>query len=242
MDDEKQLKRLGRRTLQVYRELDPIAQKTATTMKATCSKGCAHCCYLLSLISLPEAVAIAERLLTRPEWQTQYSHLLRILYEHVNVLANPDLSGASYFAAKIPCVFLGTDKTCRIYDVRPTSCRYHYVISDPKHCSPDAEDLDKRASIDSLPYTLKVLEDNLHVSKQVGIPMAVAPMQVMVLWALKLLSEGRKAFNAALEDQTLGALGLSYWMARLTEDSPLMREAQERMRAREQAQDALTNG
>lgn len=33
-----------------------------------------------------------------------------------------------------PCLFLGKDGKCSVYDIRPAICRAYFVSSDPKHC------------------------------------------------------------------------------------------------------------
>jgi Fe-S-cluster containining protein len=227
---DKQSKRLGRRTLALYREMDPLAEKAAATMKTTCSKGCSHCCHLLTIVTLPEAVAIAERLLTDIQWQAEYARLMKVLYEHANVLADPNLTRVSYFDKRLPCVFLGVEGQCRIYDIRPTACRYHYVVSDPKRCSHDTDN-NETAIIDLRALEMKVWQDGVHASKQSGLPMLAAPFQVVLLWALKLLGEGRSAFDEAMKDESLGALSLSYWMKGM-EDSALARETDENAKRR----------
>lgn len=228
---DKQSRRLGRRTLAVYKEVDPIAQKAAEKMGTTCSKGCSHCCHLLTIVTLPEAVAIAERLLTDLEWQKQYSHLTKVLYEQLQVLADPNLTRVSYFDKRMPCVFLGAEGQCRIYDIRPTACRYHYVVSDPKRCSHDTDN-NETSIIDLRALENKVWQDGVHVSKQTGLPMLAAPFQVILLWALKLLGEGRSAFDEAMKDDSLGPMGLRYWMETMTADSALAQETLENAKKR----------
>lgn len=228
---DKQSKRLGRRTLALYREMDPLAEKAAAKMGTTCSKGCAHCCHLLTIVTLPEAVAIAERLLTDLQWQAEYSRLMKVLYDQLNVLADPNLTRVSYFDKRMPCVFLGAENQCRIYDVRPTACRYHYVVSDPKRCSHETDN-NETAIIDLRSLEMKVWQDGVHVSKQNGLPMLAAPFQVILLWALKLLGEGRSAFDEAMKDPSLGAMGLMYWMEGMTSDSALAKETLENAKKR----------
>jgi Fe-S-cluster containining protein len=225
---DKQSRRLGRRTLQVYQETDPIAQAAAKKMGATCSEGCAHCCYLLTTVTIPEAVAIAEHLLTDLSWQAQLSTLVKKLYDQLNELADPNITKASYFDKKIPCIFL-RDNKCGIYKIRPTACRYHYVVSDPKNCAHGAENTET-ARIDLVALEARAWSEGQRVSRQVGIPMTAAPLQVSLMWALKLLAEGREAFEKATKDQSLGVMSLGYWLQLMVTDSPLAQSLLEEAR------------
>lgn len=228
---DKQSKRLGRVTLAVYREADPVAEKAAKTMGATCSKGCSHCCHLLTIVTFPEAVAIAEHLLTDLQWQANLGGLLSKLYEQINLLADPNLTRKSYFEKKIPCVFLGMNNECRIYPVRPTACRYHYVVSDPANCSHEAPENVETARIDLIALESKVWQEESRVSRQVGTPMFAAPLQVSLLWALKFLGENRAAFEKALTEDH-GVMGPLYWMNMMATDSPLASEILESAKKR----------
>lgn len=219
---EKNLKRLGRRTLQVYQECDRIATQTAKTAKTTCTKGCDHCCHLLTIVTLPEAAAIAEHLLTDPAWRPKLAALLVQLYEQLLPLSDPALTRESYFDQHIPCVFLGADRTCGIYDVRPTACRYHFVVTDPKHCAYDAEDR-QVGRLDLRALEARVWQDSSHISSQVGVLMVAGPMQIALLGALKLLDEGLVAFMSTLRDRSLGPLSLTYWMQLMvSSDTPFV--------------------
>lgn len=87
---------------------------------APCRDGCSHCCNMATLMSLDEAREVERatgRKLTMPTDTV-------LLADHVE--AQRDRYNG------VPCSML-KDGRCSIYDVRPFSCRVHYVL--------DADDL-----------------------------------------------------------------------------------------------------
>ena len=122
-----------------------------------------------------------------------------------------------YFRKKVPCTFLDTaTNRCTIYSVRPSACRYHAVVSDPELCSPDVRGVVGKVNVMALDAAM--LSESNRVSNQVKMPLFIAPLPVVVLWAFKLLIEGREVFDAALNDPEMGAMDLMGWMERLNND------------------------
>lgn len=215
--DLKRLRRMGRKMLSVFEELDPKVAKSMEGMNVSCKSACAGCCYQLILVSLPEAVAVAEYFLQDVQRRQLIPLLMRSFWEQLQTLPSADTvmeARQKYFAKKIPCTFLALDtKLCTIYDVRPAACRYHYVVSDPVLCSPE-QGLKEVGMVNTRAAGNQVLSAANKVSGQTKIGFYVAPMPVAMLWAFKLLIEGRESFETALKETDLGPMDLSHWQAR----------------------------
>lgn len=90
-----------------------------------CSKGCYYCCHQPVGINLAEARTIALYLPTLPDDVRADS--LKRLKKMANV--TPQKYGKTNLNKKYPCPFLHEDGSCRIYDVRPLSCRRYTSVS-----------------------------------------------------------------------------------------------------------------
>jgi Fe-S-cluster containining protein len=217
IDDLKKVRRMGRKMTALYEVLDPAVAKSTAHLTISCKPGCAGCCYLLALISLPEGVAIAEYFLEDTQRRNLIPLLMRSFYEQVQSMPSGSFKSFTevreqYFEKKVACTFLDTEtKLCTIYPVRPGACRYHMVVSDPKLCQPEAG-VQEVARPDTREAEARMLSEANRVSNQAKVPLYVAPLPVVMLWAFKLLIEGRKAFEEALKDESLGAMGLHVWM------------------------------
>jgi Fe-S-cluster containining protein len=176
----------------LYKNLDAVAELRAMQLKATCAKGCSHCCYLLATASFVEALYIADELLQRPDWRDW----LPKLNEAAKKFCYPGVNKRNYFNQGIPCVFL-KDSTCVIYDKRPEACRYHYVASPPGNCSHRMPENTGTAIINMMPLSEKVWELNALVIRQLtedfgdSMPaMLVGPIPIVILWAMTFLIGG----------------------------------------------------
>lgn len=204
---------MGRKMTTLYDKLDPVFEKSASQLTLSCKAGCAGCCYQLTLVSLPEAVAIAEYFLMDTQRRGLIPLLMRSFLEQAGKIPPGDIKAIrqEYFHKKVPCTFLDEEtKLCTIYPVRPSACRYHAVVTDPALCQPEAG-IQEVGFVDTRVVTAHVLSEANRVSKQTKIPLFLAPLPVMMLWAFKLLIEGRAAFELALKDDGLGSLGLKEW-------------------------------
>lgn len=225
IDDAKRLRRMGRKMTALYDVIDPALKKATEGMSITCKAGCAGCCYLLALVSLPEAIAIAEHFLSDTQRRQLIPLLMRSFFEQAQAIPPGPFKTIreSYFAKKVPCTFLDTEtKLCTIYSVRPSACRYHFVVTDPVLCQPESGNQEV-ARINTVEADARVLSEANRVSNQTKIPLFVAPLPVAMLWAFKLLIEGREAFELALKDDTLGALSLKGWTELLHADESALK-------------------
>lgn len=223
----KRQRRMGRKMTSLYKELDALFVQKSEGMKLSCTKGCDSCCHLLVLVPLPEAVAIAEHFLSDQRRKLLIPDVSRRCFEQITKIPlQPGTTEAfgtirsAYFASKTPCALLDpATKTCTVYDVRPEACRYHYVTSDPAQCSPDRPGA-QVSRLDTLEFDVRALSEARKVSHQTKMPLYVAPLPVALLWAFKLLIEGREAFDAALREpaEQLGALNLLGWTELLARD------------------------
>jgi Fe-S-cluster containining protein len=218
-DDLKRLRRMGRKMASLFETLDPEVAKAIEPLNVSCKTGCAGCCYLLTLVSLPEAVSIAEYFLSDKERRNLIPLLMRSFWEQVQHIPPGNFKAIrqAYFQKKVPCTFLDEEtKLCTIYPVRPGACRFHFVVSDPVLCQPE-RGIQSVGHVNTLGVEAQVLSEANRVSNQTKMPLFIAPLPVVMLWAFKLLIEGRAAFDAALKEEN-GVMGLNVWMEMLHGD------------------------
>ena len=199
--------RLGRRMLAVYREKDRDLSKVAA--ESSCTKGCSSCCNRLIRVTFPEAVAIAEYVISRPEFKLDHQRILDGMYAQLaEIKGLAPVNTRQYFEQSNPCVFLTPEKTCSIYEVRPTGCRSHFVSTAPTACAPTSAEPVQALDTEATTYYMN--SEALRVSKQTNTPLWSGPLQVMLTWAFLLLREGRQSVEA-LHAKDLGILDLNRW-------------------------------
>ncbi len=93
------------------------------------------CCYQSVFVSFYEAFPIARRLRLEGRATSQFIAELRRIGEE-----SEGEGRVAWFDKNQPCVFLTKKYECSIYDVRPLTCRAHFVISPPENCLPEAVD------------------------------------------------------------------------------------------------------
>lgn len=114
-----------------------------------CQQGCANCCHLLIILSVPEALRLAEELILMP--LSEYEKLRRYwdsisnfireqlpmnsLPRNLNYIDYPNLRAISnwYTKQRKPCVFL-QDNICAIYEQRPLVCRDFIIMGSSSQC------------------------------------------------------------------------------------------------------------
>lgn len=103
--------------------------KSRHAESVSCRKGCASCCHVYVGIFAHEA-----RLL----WAAAAEAGIKIDEER---LARQAQKTEDTWGELSPedrrCVFLGDDRTCQVYEHRPTGCRKYLVKSDPALCDVD---------------------------------------------------------------------------------------------------------
>lgn len=104
--------------------IDALLARSAR--QPSCSKGCAHCCYLHVDVMPQEA-----RLLV--EYAKERGYVID--RERLAKQAPKDDSTWNELPAEDRrCVFLGDDRTCQVYKHRPASCRKYLVVTPPAQC------------------------------------------------------------------------------------------------------------
>jgi Fe-S-cluster containining protein len=135
--DERRARRAGKVVLQLYREHAPYVAQAAERMGVTCKEGCSHCCKLPATATVPEMVLVVDYLTKRCDWPKRKPLLERELARQLTEFAAVDVldekARIAFFRRQLPCAFLKDDR-CEIYEVRPTVCRYHMVVSSPDNC------------------------------------------------------------------------------------------------------------
>lgn len=122
-----------------------VKQARAEQYSIPCADGCSHCCYDVAWAVRPEVDELAERVRSMPTAKRE-----RVLARTRAWLAGmraagldpddtrPDLR--AYHRARLACPLLEAGR-CMAYDLRPLSCRAHYVIApDARGCANRAEE------------------------------------------------------------------------------------------------------
>lgn len=109
--------------LRAHQELDveharAIARDPSSA--PACSAGCSHCCHVHVEVTRGEALAIVEHVKKREGFFER-------LAAHVAVIEEMD--HRARWEARVPCVLLGDDGRCTVYEVRPLRCRAFHSCS-----------------------------------------------------------------------------------------------------------------
>jgi len=197
----------------MYAKMDEIIVEVSKQANATCKKGCAFCCELLTLITLPEALLIAEHMLTDTDWRATLPKLAKAAKDNSFV----GLTRVSYGERRIRCAFLGEDNLCTIYEQRPVCCRAHVVISDPSLCELKPENKNVQTSaINFLEFEGRVWEFARDVEKELGfrsrMGFMTAPIPIMVLAALYEISKDEPEVHAEIKVACRGVPNPAQWL------------------------------
>jgi Fe-S-cluster containining protein len=127
-------------------------------LSVRCQAGCAACCHEAPTgVQAVELLAIYERYREFPDFAELHNRACDLADQLTALLAeqapgeqqidssSPEAARAllAYRSRRLPCVFLGPDSRCRIYDRRPIPCRMHFAVTEPQWCEaddPHAED------------------------------------------------------------------------------------------------------
>lgn len=94
--------------------------------KVSCRQGCSFCCYLWVDITDDEAYLLT-KYAESEGIDIDYDRLEKQLVDNIDEFNKLPLQVRR-------CPFLDENGTCKVYEVRPTSCRTLNVVSDPTHC------------------------------------------------------------------------------------------------------------
>jgi Fe-S-cluster containining protein len=102
-------KSIGYKILTYWQIVDEIMSYTQDDV--ACKAGCSHCCYAAVLLPHAEAEVIGRRIRREPAKAKKRKNAHDVRWGYDN-----------------PCVFLGDDERCTIYENRPMVCRVHYSL------------------------------------------------------------------------------------------------------------------
>ena len=117
------------RVAQIDRESRKNDPKGSLWNRVKCKKGCAACCGMLVNVSVSEARALAA-LVNDGRVKVDRGRLERQTAKRHDAVTWWELG-----AKDRECVFLKEDRTCGVYEDRPTECRTYLVLSDPALCA-----------------------------------------------------------------------------------------------------------
>ena len=128
------LRHLSRDLKSLYQNLDEsairaIQQHEVQGNHVSCRQGCDACCHIAVVITKVEAMVIADRIHSWPDWREWPARLASAAQPY----CAPEYDRNWYANARPPCPFLA-EHQCRIYDIRPAPCRYYYVITPAEQC------------------------------------------------------------------------------------------------------------
>lgn len=177
------LDKIEREIKNLYVGLDAVAQRAVndSSKKVNCTRGCYACCRIMVMTALAEGCRIATRVLDMPK-ERRLDVTLRM-----KATAAVDESVEDYAQKGHYCAFLDMEtKDCTIYEVRPASCRYHYVVSPPGMCRPDISD-------ELLQMDMLSLEEEVqYASHRLTGHLIAAPLPNMVLHCIRLIDPSKR--------------------------------------------------
>lgn len=117
----------GRERAQVvHHTIDVEMEKAKDSQAISCKERCSHCCTIYVTITEDEADLLLKHSVERK------------IHVDLDKLKKQECwKVEDYWKAPLEdstCVFLGDDKRCKVYEVRPAACRLYQVRSDPKLC------------------------------------------------------------------------------------------------------------
>lgn len=116
-------------------------------INSSCSKGCSFCCNQPIPVTSTEMLGIKQYIKNqnmkdrRELYKVTLDVCNRLIESGIQINRNKVSSEksiqkymAEYFSLNISCPLLSENKTCLIYEVRPTNCWSYRVYGDPKDC------------------------------------------------------------------------------------------------------------
>jgi Fe-S-cluster containining protein len=174
--------------LQLYAELEEPLHRALKKYPISCKKGCDHCCYMMTLCGVQEGLLMADAAMSSMAWR----YYVRELRQSAKAMIG--CTQAEYFQKRRPCVFL-KDNLCEVYEVRPSACRFYYVVSPPEDCSPDKNGKKVLAANTSMQESMVWKYERIHSPG--GVPV-FAPLPLMVLHSCLVVAMARGKKKKAL--------------------------------------------
>lgn len=160
-----------------------LLDDTLKNEKNCCTKGCSSCCYQQIEVMSYERDAIKKFVSKNLDNETKEKVKLGLIewldYFDNNTPNDKPLDGQAIFGdfgqlvAKkgLKCPFL-IDNLCSIYEMRPTTCRIHYVETQPELCAKDR-------LRDSAPKGLNLRIQIMQMMKSLG-ELSIEPLAYVV--------------------------------------------------------------
>lgn len=165
-----------------YREVDRFCEIAIRELGSGCQPGCSYCCRNLVTVSLIEALTIlrttAGLVAFMAKWE-QIKTTARLFMQR-----HPDTRLAPWRERNEPCPFLTDCGRCAVYEVRPFNCRTHIAA---RPCVEDQEGNDYIDPTDGTNISMMILA---MAEERTGIPMAIAPLPVALIFAWDILQNG----------------------------------------------------
>jgi Fe-S-cluster containining protein len=124
------------------------AEAAEKKLVIACHEGCAACCASPLLVSVAEAVTVAEWLADRPELRAQFDAAYPIWQNNVGdagaaleaARTDDDRQAAAHALRKqhVMCAF-NRGGSCTIYEARPARCRKVHALDTNAACGPDGD-------------------------------------------------------------------------------------------------------
>lgn len=190
-----------------------VTRKLYERPDVTCRPGCAHCCAILNLVTLPEALVLADHLKATRSPEELAAYRLKLdnyLREHFPK-PDPSITRYSHFEKRAPCTLLGEDGLCTAYEARPGVCRFHFAASAPEKCAPAPDGKPQMVAYLNLePYKMQVFA--FATSDHRNLPRVFGPLEVVLWWALIHRVDGAVAYGQALADPANKDRMLDAWL------------------------------
>lgn len=144
----------GKMDIAVRAEIARLQSEECIIM--SCRDKCSACCRQPINTLLPEVHAIAQYIKRTFTFEQKEALKKRteewfdwIRNDFRKLLAQGMDETEAFYEHGPGCPLL-EEKSCSVYPVRPTSCRLHYVASDPRNCLPDSDPEALRANLEPI--------------------------------------------------------------------------------------------
>lgn len=135
--------RLSELMPEAYRRYDAFVAAVLATgpERASCSKGCSHCCsHYVTSVEPYEILFLHNRIRESGEYPNRIigMHRRAAVFSSLRDARSDDEAEDRalyrYYLRNLPCPFLGEGGKCGVYDSRPISCRMFFSLSHPSLC------------------------------------------------------------------------------------------------------------
>lgn len=193
---------VARKLLRLYDETDDYVEGTAA--RASCKRGCHHCCYQAVSIPLIEAIGMLDGLHRDPAWTPERITALR------RQCADDAAFGRSlpletfyddYMLSLRGCPLLDKQSgDCTAYAQRPLQCRIYFSEGDPADCS--VANVGNVVRILSPPEEVvtQIVQLVTLRSREAGIPFARGTIAEMLLAAFEIHERSPRDFERWIVD------------------------------------------